>query len=433
MPYMNESALAYYDPKLKEWISSQPVKTIPSSLYPWTLTDKAGAVTCWPVGGTELKPTVDFLFTETGPAEGTKGPDNPSTITGVSSITVTRCGKNLCPNVVTDVWGSGIEVTKNTDGSLTFNGSTTNNCYVYVFNIGSLNTKEWPRYLKKGGTYTFSMNGDDGVAFEMYHTKANGSFGGYNVYITPGQSATYTFPIDRDGLLLRYKINANTTVSNCRVKVQIEEGSTVTAFEPYNETDYAIPFGNTYYGGEIDLATGLMTVTWEAVPAAGALSFYWSDATTLSNVAIFRASLPHFHTSLSTCNKFIAMSGSQDNADSEHYRLYGPSGTSGAIQFWISKSRFSGLSPSDDGALWRTAATGWMASNNVVVAYELAAPYTVQLSPLALSALAQTDKYTPCLNTVYSDQQAVQVGYIKSPIRNEFELQQAVVGLGGNI
>ena len=80
MPYLNEADLSRYDPKLKEWISAQPVKTLPSTLYPWTLTAKAGAVTCWPVGGTELKPTVDFLFSETGPASGDKGPDNPSTI-----------------------------------------------------------------------------------------------------------------------------------------------------------------------------------------------------------------------------------------------------------------------------------------------------------------------------------------------------------------
>ena len=59
--------------------------------------------------------------------------------------------------------------------------------------------------------------------------------------------------------------------------------------------------------------------------------------------------------------------------------------------------------------------------------------FTIQLSPTSISALAQTDKYTPRLNTVYTDAQAVQVGYVKSPIREEFELQQAIVTQGGNI
>lgn len=55
--------------------------------YDWRTTSRAASVTCWPVNGSELEPTVWFSYTETLP-EGTKGPENPSTIAGVTSVTV---------------------------------------------------------------------------------------------------------------------------------------------------------------------------------------------------------------------------------------------------------------------------------------------------------------------------------------------------------
>lgn len=60
-------------------------------------------------------------------------------------------------------------------------------------------------------------------------------------------------------------------------------------------------------------------------------------------------------------------------------------------------------------------------------------PVIAQLTPHQILSLAQTDKYTPRLNTVYTDASSVQVGYVKSPIREEFELQQAIVAQGGSV
>ena len=56
--------------------------------FDWRTTSRASFVSCWPVDGTDLEPTVWFAYTETLP-EGTKGPENPSMIAGVSSVTVT--------------------------------------------------------------------------------------------------------------------------------------------------------------------------------------------------------------------------------------------------------------------------------------------------------------------------------------------------------
>lgn len=279
MPYLDEAGLAYYDPKIKEWIASQPVKTIPSSLYPWTLTEKAGAVTCWPVGETPLLSTVDFMFTEIGPASGDKGPDNPSIITGVSSITVTRCE-------------------------------------------------------------TVGMD----------------------------------------------------------------------------EMQYTFPLGGAFYGGTLYLATGAMTVTWTAVRIGDFQnSLQYNSANNRWEIFV----TPKANYSISAiCTHSIFKNGSEftDATDGVFRWAAGNSGQ----WLWFK-------------SLAATAEAFLAIYENAYVAFALATPYTVQLTPTEILSLAQSDKYTPRLNTVYTDASAVQVGYVKSPIREEFELRQAIVAQGGNV
>jgi hypothetical protein len=67
------------------------------------------------------------------------------------------------------------------------------------------------------------------------------------------------------------------------------------------------------------------------------------------------------------------------------------------------------------------------------IVYNLATPETVSLTPTQLYSLSQLDPYTPRINTVYSDQQSVQVGYPKSPLATATELTNAIISLGGEI
>lgn len=293
MSYLDESGLSTYDSNLKEWISSQNTKTIPSSIYPWTKTSKAGTVSCYPVGGTELKPVVDFIFTETPPASGDKGPTNPSTISGVSSVTVTLCET------------TGVD-----------------------------------------------------------------------------------------------------------------------------STDYTIILGSTYYGGSIDLAAGevMMTHVKNTVngntiysPSVGltesvnsyALAFYPSPARYKNQEIADRA-----------CDLLFI-----DGIDNSRI-AFGRNSTN--IQILLSKSMLNlsdGLSYNDV----VPAFSAFFAEHPMSIIYRIETPQIVQLTPISITALSQQDKFTPRLNTIYSDQQAVQVGYVKSLIREEYELQQAIVSQGGNI
>ena len=94
MPYVDHAGLSRFDGKLKDFAFSGFAGL---DMANWQKTADAGAVSFSPVPEMPLDPVVSFAFTETGPAEGTKGPDNPSTIAGVTQAKVTRCGKNLCP------------------------------------------------------------------------------------------------------------------------------------------------------------------------------------------------------------------------------------------------------------------------------------------------------------------------------------------------
>jgi hypothetical protein len=171
-------------------------------------------------------------------------------------------------------------------------------------------------------------------------------------------------------------VYSGATFNSLKVKTQIELGSTATAFELYESADYSISLTGTFYGGSIDLATGVMTVTHQAVTP---------DAS-IVDISSAPAALPLDYTD-----------------------TYGREITSA------------------DGASLAVGSAGG------TVVYKLATPKTFQLTPTQILSIAQTDKYTPRINTVYTDASAVQVGYVKSPIHEGFELQQAIVAQGGSI
>ena len=411
MPYLNETGLAYYSEKLKPWIASQPVKTIPSSLNPWTLSDKAGAVTCWPVGGTPLLPTVDFLFTETGPAEGTKGPDNPSTITGVSSVKVTRCGKNLLPiPAVGTTTINQVGFTVNADGSITVNGTASADADFFIS----------PNKIPTFGKTIFISGCPSGGSLSTYSlhlavyngsivTFVNDDFGSGYLYVNANPRQ----------IIASIRIKSGFTANNLVFYPQIEFSSTATSFESYSGNDYTLPLGNTYYGGSIDLATGVMTVTHAAIKIGDISGFTyrsdfsgcWTPASTLQPGASY--------TENPVCTHAIFTSGADFSSATDGVFRWGAGGTNKT--WWYYKS--TATTPEEFYAEYGDA----------YLAFKIQVPYTVLLTPTQILALPQSDKYTPRLNTIYTDASAVQVGYVKSPIREEYELTQAVVAQGGNI
>ena len=399
----------------------------------WLRTEKAGAVSLWPVGGTQLKPVVDFLFTETPPASGAKGPENPSTIAGVSSVLLSQIGgKNLLAYNFeglsiadgTTKTISGLTIS-NDKGVYTFSGQATSQVNIYITHI-----TEEPNKLKLlPGTYTLSgytsptgtSAGDVRVA--IYYPDGTSSaqicYAGSKTFTVSGTEPVTCNVYIRSTQGIDY---GNGFV--CRP--QLERGSEATAFEPSYVTRYTIPLGNTYYGGTLDVASGVMTVTWHGYVFDGTESYWVGPGSagtykrysfTTDKPAPSGSALAPVYSS-EICTHFSVNNSVNDGI--EHFIVYGNQVAFYAVQTTLA-----------DWKAWLVSQKS--AGHPLAVTYPLATPYTVQLSPVQISALAQTDKYTPRLNTVYSDASAMQVGYVKSPIRDEYELQQAVAAQGGNV
>ena len=369
-----------------------------ASEWNWQKTKKASMVTFKPVPESDLEPVVDFMFTETPPAEGDKGPDNPSTIAGVSQAKITRCGKNLCPIDKFYIGSStGLTVSANTtDGYISISGTASTSVSIYLRNVSGKNSVFASNIILRGKTYTFSLSGDapSGVALNLFVKATEASAWTARVNVTSGHSRTYTIPATTYDAILRIDIASETTL-DCKCYAQVEEGATSTPFEPYEETDYTIQLGDTYYGGSLDVATGVMTVTYSGMVLDGTENWMAGATGSYNNYTLAISPNAKSVPRLENCTHFLAEGNL--STDTEHFYA-----TGGGVHFFSSKP---------DLASWKS----WLASQSqagtpVVFTYFID-PFTVQLTPIQIRSLPAIDKYEPRINTIYTDQEAVQVGY----------------------
>lgn len=88
MPYISLDNLTQYNGRLRDYIDGSFDKLDGAN---WRKTSAAQSVSCWPIPESPLEPEVAFKFSEVLPESGTKGPDNPSTIVGVESVSCNVC------------------------------------------------------------------------------------------------------------------------------------------------------------------------------------------------------------------------------------------------------------------------------------------------------------------------------------------------------
>ena len=412
MSYMNLDSLKRYAQKEKEWSDK---KFLSENDLNWQKTEKTSIVYCYPINEFPLEPIVDFTFTEILPTEGNKAPDNPSTITGVSSVKVTRRGKNLLPlrsngsevkNEVTFVIANGIYTVTGTGG--------TNNSSLYISN------KNVPVF--QGTTY-FVSGCPSGGSNSTY--KISLSF-----YPNDGSSVSYfgetgsgtSFTPNKDGTLtVAITVYAGYEVSGLVFKPQIEKGSSATAFESPTSTDYTIQFGDTYYGGSLDVASSTMTVTHRGIIFNGTEDWQFNSNTPNSSFKVY-----HIRITDNPGNTIYSQESCTHFPVSE--TLYtGTPIIRGTRTYVYIEGDFAS----------KTDLTDWITSqyNNgtpVVFVYELETPQIIQLSPTQILSLPLLDKCTPRVNTLYTDAESIQVGYAKHPSRTAYELQQAIIAGGSH-
>ena len=394
-------------------------------------TAKAGAVSFVPVQETPLDVSVDFLFAETPPASGNKSPSNPSTITGVSSVKTVRCGKNLFafPKNYSRTLSNGVTISVDSNGFITLNGTATANGYDVVVLTA-------PLVVTPGISITISntfisgtqtLNQDDLSFKTQLQLKTVPASSSYWVAASKFETATYAMTIERYVSTCQIYIYSGSVFNNLKFKTQAEFGVASTDFEPYSGDTYTISLGNTYYGGSIDLATGVMTVTWKGITFTGTeewdvmpdINGYHPYYPVSSNPPVdFGRDTAGDYPKCTHAN-FTTAYGTNINPSQ-----FGMWGTAGRIIMFSDKSM----------ADWKA----WLASQYangtpVKVSWFTSAPFTVQLSPTEILSLTQSSVYDPRLNTVYSDAQAVQVGYLKHPSAASSDFRNAIVSLGGGV
>ena len=382
MNYISLDNLTRYHSKFKDYADA---KYTLARDYGWKQTEKAGAVTCWPVGESRMKPVVEFLFKETLPV-GDKSSQNPSTITGVSNIGLVRYTTNLfaiqpvnktVDNVSFDIKNNGIITLNGTSNRASGNGGVS-----FSFNSANIlkySTGKIIMHFEVLGGSCSSTNQESPWGFQQLVKKqSDDSVASYFTlsYNNSGQLNSYTISIPIYLSTQYLFVRAGSSFSNFSFRIMVEVADTASEIDSIGLNEYVVPLGNIFYGGILDVSTGKLTITHRMVEA---------DSLTL-DISDYPAYLPlectdTFGRTVTSTGNILALTGS----------------TGGKI------------------------------------VYKLANPYTVQIDPVAITSLPQVDKYTPRLNTLYTDAENITVKYIKSPIRDEYEKVQAIIANGGTI
>ena len=183
---------------------------------------------------------------------GDPSPSNPRAISGFSSGTITRCGKNL------------------------FNGTDVLNAYVSTTIVANAITRTC--YCKCNPNTTYTVSKTAGQRFGVAYTKelpANG----VTVYgaIAYNTNASITFTTGADAAyLVAYVYHGSFdsgTADAMVASVQIEVGSSATPYEAYSAQTATVQFGQTVYGGTWKASVGKCNETWRY------LKLKWGDGT----------------------------------------------------------------------------------------------------------------------------------------------------------
>lgn len=169
----------------------------------------------------------------------------PPTLSGVSTLTETQTGKNLCQNNLSTETVSGVTITVNADGTITLDGTAT----------ARIPRNLCTNFEMKAGTYTLSCGTSNLPASCYFNINITGGGGGSCSRNTP--SLLITLPETRTATYIRIDLANGSTFDNLVLYPMLEVGSTATTYEQYQTpTQYSASLGRTIYGGTADIVNG---------------------------------------------------------------------------------------------------------------------------------------------------------------------------------
>lgn len=353
---------------------------------------------------------------------GDPSPDNVRPISGWDAVNITRTGRNLVSHLdyVTTQGHTGTVITED---AIDVTAPKT-------YDYGNI-----PVQLKAGVTYTLVIDwevyGRDAASAEVTTI-------GYRLH--PIAVSTAHMPVKANGttrIVKTYECtedaigavivnpNFNSALpAQSRSRIMLLEGvytaDTAPAFEPGAKQTLTATLPETVYGGSLDWTTGVLTVTHHQYTLTGDEG--WKSNGSTNQGQFFASKL------LTGCEGINAYTATI----SSHYR------TANAYAGKADKSmQVSGATVwlVDVGFTSADALKGYLAAQAaagtpVTLVYQLATPYTIQLTPQQLDMLKGEDH-------VWSDSGDTSVVYVadtKMYIDNKFTaLQNAILAQGANI
>lgn len=351
---------------------------------------------------------METQFSPKQTGSGDPSPTNIRPISGYESLSLTRfCGKNLFDKstIMNNRWWS---ISSSTNTPIQSDREVFASALIPV---------------KSGETYTLTIyTTSSGVAVVKFWSDMD------NTGRLQGLRSQDYVAIDGSKQILTFKvidgakyvsITGDTPYAD---KIMLERGSIATDYEPYRGNTYCVDFDRTVYGGRMNWVTGELTVKWACV-----------DATTLS-----------WNLSTGDAGSF-AQTGSLNrpigsSIACSHYRYIGVVGNSAAGGYDKTISTYASLpnvrivdkdfSSKDEYLAFFAAQSA--AGTPVQIAYELAEPEIIQLTPQQIAALDGT-------NTLYGDGEIKVAGrkdilWLTGSLIERIEtLEKTVVSLGGNV
>lgn len=193
---------------------------------------------------------------------GDPSPDNVRPISGWTGVGLTRCGKNLLPPAVEKtIVNNGVTFTSDGQGRYTINGTATGgNAEVAIYLVKPITIGEVAPYC-----HLLNPVANGSISFSFY--RPNGTQITFFVASSVNRIAQIPLLAGETISRINLYLAKDKTADNFTLTPMLCTDDTPATFEPYQGDAYTAEFGQTVYGGTLDWATGVLTVTHEQIDA----------------------------------------------------------------------------------------------------------------------------------------------------------------------
>ena len=308
-----------------------PTKTVRGSVAHFEDGEDAPLKTC----------TLTINPTQSGSGE--PSPTNPRPISGFSSVNIQRTGKNLF-----NVEGETLEAYLLSDGTVR------NDATAVSWNLSDYIS------VKEGETYYFNPNTTAGSSAKHGYYDASKNF------VSSINSGASSFTVPSGVSFMRFSYRDTST------DIQLELGSTATAYESFEGDTYPVSFSDTVYGGEVEVVGGALTITDEIIDM-GSISWTYTNGifrgVISDGVILTQANIIDF-----VCSCYL-VKGSGNSSKWTSDNLVCWHGTGSYCYIYVNDTNYN------DPDIFQTAVTGQK------LVYKLATPTTSLISPVEIDSL----------------------------------------------